>query len=248
MSVSVGQLRKTNVSNYMTDLGYTWSFVRTQGYDATNVYRENAIQLSGGRRFEPTESYYFRYTIKRIPASENIPGSNNMPVGSDPHDLGFSLCLYQGQGSTNGEHELGTYQNIGELESLDAYMPGVNNETKSFEIVFTPNAVYNYLCFRLKKTAYDYIYTPRNNRLSSSTIDLGDNGDLCVVNNILPVTAKKIGVQSRPGTLLCVNREDVRIGRSGLYQVNNGIPVTFLSILTPNNNIHDFIVDYTYDN
>ena len=248
MSVSVGQLRKSNVSNYMTNLDYTWSFVRTQGYDATNVYQENAIQLSGGKQFQPTETYYLRYTIKRIPNDQVIVGANQMPVGADPHNVEFSLCLYQGQGSTSGAHELGTYQDLGKLEKLQAYIPSLNNETKSFEIVFTPNATYNYLCFRLKKTAYDYIYSPRTDRLSASTIDLADGGDICTINNILPRTAKKIGVQSRPGTLLCVNREDIRIGRSGLFEVNNGIPITFLSILTPNNNIHEFTVDYTYDN
>jgi len=66
----------------------------------------------------------------------------------------------------------------------------------------------------------------------------------------LPVTANKIGIQSRPGVLIMVNQQPVRIGRSGTYEVNNGVKITSFGIIAPNgydpNNIDHFILDYTY--
>ena len=86
-------------------------------------------------------------------------------------------------------------------------------------------------------------------------------GDLCVINNILPTLGsgndakyyamEKIGIQTKPGTLLCVNHEPIRVGRSGIYEVNNGVKVYFVGICGPDgdnkDNINEFVLDYAYN-
>ena len=72
--------------------------------------------------------------------------------------------------------------------------------------------------------------------------------NLYEVKNILDLqsgqVAIKIGVQSRPGQMIVVNKEPIRIGRSGIYEINNGLQVNYFSIIPDNNIIPNFIVDY----
>ena len=38
----------------------------------------------------------------------------------------------------------------------------------------------------------------------------------------------KLGVQSRPGFMMCINGEEIHISRTGIYEINNGVlPITF---------------------
>ena len=88
---------------------------------------------------------------------------------------------------------------------------------------------------------------------AGNTLDFDDNGDVCIVNSILEVgvsAVDKIGIQSRPGALFCVNREPIRLGRSGVYEINNGTQISFVGVMAPNGDdttkIQDFILDYAY--
>ena len=57
---------------------------------------------------------------------------------------------------------------------------------------------------------------------------------------------KQIGVQSAPGFLMSIDGEAVRVGRSGIYEINNGISVSFIGfIVEPDDNKY-FILDYQY--
>lgn len=82
----------------------------------------------------------------------------------------------------------------------------------------------------------------------------GEKGDLCILNNILPQGKQnllKIGYQARPGSLILVNNEPIRVGRSGIYEINNGTKITSFMITAPNgdnpDNIDAFLLDYAYD-
>ena len=45
---------------------------------------------------------------------------------------------------------------------------------------------------------------------------------------------------------MCINGEEIRVGRSGLYEILNGYKVTFIGfIVEPNDNKH-FMLDYQY--
>jgi len=55
----------------------------------------------------------------------------------------------------------------------------------------------------------DFTYTRLIDLLASSII-ITNNGYLT-----------KIGVQGPPSLLMCINREQIRIGRTGIYELNN---------------------------
>ena len=58
-------------------------------------------------------------------------------------------------------------------------------------------------------------------------------------------TLKQIGVQGPPGLLMSINGEPIRIGRSGLYEINNGINTTFIGFIVEADEKY-FILDYQY--
>ena len=87
------------------------------------------------------------------------------------------------------------------------------------------------------------------------TLETGENGDVCSLNNILSLSkAKKywikMGYQSRPGNLIVVNGEPIRVGRSGIYELNNGTKIESFMIASPNGSenekIDAFLLDYAY--
>ncbi len=120
---------------------------------------------------------------------------------------------------------------------------GINSEFQTIELVFTPYRTCQVLVFQLRRVAYDYNTEPRIIELLES-----DTPDIARVNkNILSRQALKIGVQSRPGTLVIINDEPMRIGKSGVLEINNGITVYSVGFAAPNKNIDDFILDYIYE-
>ena len=134
------------------------------------------------------------------------------------------------------------------------YSSGDNNSSglgtspvKTIELIFTPyldigaNDIAA-LVFQLRRVSYDYTVTPR-----VVTIDETEgNRDVAEVGSILPYVADKIGIQTRPGSLVVINQEPMRVGKSGVLEINNGIKVTSVGMVAPQNEINDFILDYIY--
>ena len=113
------------------------------------------------------------------------------------------------------------------------------------DLVYTVNTnKVNCLYIELVTRACDYLYTTHG----QGNIIPGEGGlnprldwlkyncqvNHYIVNNLLNnnITAEKIGVQSRPGQLIVVNKYPIRIGRSGIYEVNDGyLKVKYFSII-----------------
>lgn len=78
------------------------------------------------------------------------------------------------------------------------------------------------------------------------------SGDVCTLNNLVNQTSgwTKIGYQCRPGSLVVVNGEPIRLGRSGIYEINNGTIINSFMIASPrgsnNKYIDAFLLDYAY--
>jgi len=49
---------------------------------------------------------------------------------------------------------------------------------------------------------------------------------------------------------MCINREQIRLGRTGIYEINNGIDITSISFVpkgsNDQNNLDYFIMDFEY--
>ena len=247
MSYRIGQIRKDSATSYLTDLSWTKSSIYTAGY-AGMKFKDYALYAN----FKATETYYLRFTIKRLSASDSrfsrFPMTKN---SNDPREMDITLQLFESDGSANGgNYELGTYQVIENRIPVEPYIVGQNSQYYVYETMFTPIKRFHYLGFILSRTSYDYTVIARND--ISSNINLTKNGDIAIVNNILPLEAvKKIGVQTRPGSLICINKEAIRVGRSGVYEMNNDVPISFVGMAGPNGsdakNINNFILDYAWN-
>lgn len=94
--------------------------------------------------------------------------------------------------------------------------------------------------------------------LNDRIIYSGENGDICRLKNIISQNSidgsnhwLKMGFQSRPGTLIVVNKCPIRVGRSGIYEINNGMIINSFMVTAPqgsdDNKIDAFLLDYAYD-
>lgn len=268
MPYQIGQIRKSNNTTYLNELTFVQYIGEhggfpIAGYGENTVFYDYAIQLANDQQFNANSTYYLRFTLNRINIKDTrfpsyIGGVREV---GDPRQMNIRLQLFKNT-NERGEYQLGTYQIIESNIQVDPYIQNFNTPQFSFETIFTPNDSYKYLVFILSRVQYDYVGDPDIDELfpgprddiNSSTIDLVNKGDLCTVNNILPYGrdyVDKIGIQSRPGSLLCINKEAIRIGRSGTYEVNNGVPITFVGFVGPNGhnatNIDKFIFDYAWN-
>lgn len=128
-----------------------------------------------------------------------------------------------------------------------------------FSFIFTPrdtDVTYNQIWIEILRESYDQ--NIKSNGIYGRKIDLdsglfqanvyelknllGDN------NGISDVTAlNHIGVYSHPNTIMAINGEEIRVGQSGYYELND-FEITSLGIAVDNDNNNDnkFIIDYQY--
>lgn len=138
------------------------------------------------------------------------------------------------------------YQN--RVDSNTGRQSNITVPYQSVELVFTPYENATCLVFQLRRVTYDYTVQPRVLTIVEQDVSSSTQRDVAIVNNILPKSlVNKIGIQTRPGSLVVINQEQMRVGKSGVLEINNGIPITSVSMVAPNNNIDDFILDYTYN-
>ena len=102
-----------------------------------------------------------------------------------------------------------------------------DNDWQAVDFIFTPyisglNSIY----FVLRRNSADYDF-PRYPKIVYQC--------LAVIGNILPVgNIVKIGVQTDPGTVLCINNEGIRVSSTGTYELNSGlISIDSFSIVAP---------------
>lgn len=92
------------------------------------------------------------------------------------------------------------------------------------------------------------------NPKSEDYIPPSEYGQFAKLTNIVPNSSSpwiKLGYQSRPGSLIVINKEPIRVGRSGIFELDNKLPIKDVRIANPggsksNNNIDAFLLDYAY--
>lgn len=188
-------------------------------------------------------SYYLCFRVKkRSSINENEENNNNDQLisNSDSGDQNIHLKLQHSDGSNTNEQILKKY-----------FISGTNSEEDEyefFEIVFTPNTEYDRITWELQRTGIDYIrdQTSDNNTCGrlAEIIDVG----LFKIKNKKDNNAQeltKIGIQGPPSLLICINGQQIRLGRNGIYEINGGIPINFVGFV-PNGSY--FFMDYEYEN
>lgn len=131
----------------------------------------------------------------------------------------------------------------------DTIDTNIRDQYKVIELIFTPYVNSNILVFELCRLAYDYNGIGEPRKVKINTI----NYDIANVQNILPtnVTIEKVGLQTKPGSYVIINGEGMRVGKSGVLEINSGIPITSIGLAAPgasssSDRINDFLLDYIY--
>lgn len=116
----------------------------------------------------------------------------------------------------------------------------------SFEVIIAPNSTYNQLIWELQRTREDYTVHEGEDQINGRITFVEVESFGTVINKISPSISPlaKIGIQGPPSLLMCINGEQIRIGKSGIYEINNSIPITFVGFIPKENDY--FIVDYEY--
>ena len=171
------------------------------GSQILNSFKEEAILIDEG--ILSGTHYYFHAKIKKISSVQT-----------------FYIYL----ANCDNDGKIGDSQQYLKTVTVSPAKSG-EADWMDIEFIFSPFASFNAIVFTMQRTAEDYA-TPRYATIVYQ--------ELSKINNLLPSLGAsslyKIGVQSRPGFLMCINGEEIRIGRNGIYELRNGfVYTTFFS-------------------
>lgn len=227
---SIGQMRRNQFTNYQTNMQYTFDKLLNDN-TAINFY-DPCIFLSGGNIVSFLYSYYLKFEVKQM--------------SNSPQD--FILKL------KNSENKIESTQTI----RIYQVKQGIGSTI--FEIIFNPNSNYNEIVFELSRMAIDYnIQNDDNSSGRKMEIKILN---FTRVNNVISnylatayhglTTLKKIGIQGPPRMLFCLDGEEIRIGRSGVYELyHDAIEISYLGFVIKDSLFTQdgkdfFILDFKY--
>ena len=63
---------------------------------------------------------------------------------------------------------------------------------------------------------------------------------------VAPYRLKRIGVQGTPGLIMCINGEQIQIGKSGIFEINIDYTVSYFGVVIEKDSDKIFLLDYQY--
>ena len=212
MAYVIGQYNKTKNqdNNIFMSLQTTGTPDRRKNQGDLNVFSEDIFSFEDEcvkvGSLNISNSYYFHGKIKRMTVDQTF---------------NIKLCYF------NPETE---------EEQITQYIKTINisaGDTRDWvdvEFIFTPLVTFDCILFELQRIITDFREENRYPLIAYEEFSL--------INNIIPIKIGnkikliKLGVQSRPGLLMCINQEEIRTCRTGVYEIKNGVmTVNFFSVL-----------------
>ena len=234
MSYKFGQFRKSQLSSYLTPLQYTVNDLRVQSSLSEGiVFVDKGVDLEDNNILQALtsgnkqRSYYIRFKIFKQDTIQKI-----------------TIRLV---------NTAKTEDNVQTIETVEIPI-GNTTDYSIFELILSPNDnhTYNQIYFELNRELIDYntlntdgTYGRKINILIDRLDEIYNVIDFLETSIENKGVLKQIGVQGPPGLLMSINGEAIRIGRSGLYEINNGINTTFIGFIVEANEKY-FILDYQY--
>ena len=222
-----GQFRKTQLNSYMTNIDYTIEDLETQSLTSDEmIFLDKKIIPQNNLMPEENnqmKSYYLRLKIYKMLSIQKI-----------------TLKLINTNKTEDNE------QFLDEIE----IPAGNKNEFFIYETVVTTNDIYNEIHLILSRTIEDYNIHDINNYYGRKmNIEVEKLTDVYnVINSISGVTSlKQIGIQSKPGLLMSIQGEGIHVGRSGIYEINNGYTIDYIGFIIEDEDDNTyFVLDYQY--
>lgn len=150
-------------------------------------------------------------------------------------------------------------QNSNDSQTIEDYTVPAGTGSTTFDIVLTPNATYNLIVFVLARTTEDYnvIENSQYGRIMDITVN---ENNIYLMTNIIDTLASsyglteliRIGVQGPTGLMMSINGEQIKIGKTGIYELNDiNIKITYLGFALKENVLNvdgydNFILDFEY--
>lgn len=231
MSYNIGQFRRPQLSSYSTSLSMTLSRQQTEGATSGDILFYNACgNLSGDNIINSQNCYYLRFGVGQRSDSQQT----------------FYLKL----------------RNVSETEDneqlIEEFKVTRGTGTTYFEVLLAPNATYNQILWELQRTALDYTMLNADGTYGR-VMNIVDYTYTRLVDVLATLKSTysgmeyltKIGIQGPPSLLMCINREQIRIGKTGIYEINNGINITSISFVPKESTLSSdgldyFIMDFQY--
>lgn len=157
--------------------------------------------------FSANKTYYFHGKVKRMADSNQVfyIKLKNLPTVTSTGDVELTQyikTIVVGQGNAR--------------------------DWVDVEFIFTPLSDFPALVFELQREARDYNKEARCPIIAY--LEISEVINYKTAAGATPLC--KIGVQSHPGLLMCINGEEIRIGRTGIYELKDGvIRTTFFSVV-----------------
>lgn len=218
----IGQIRRQqfSINDFKEDLTAICKKVESENkvVQADIAFTDMGIAINN-RSYVRTETYYVRVRIKRRTDSSQS----------------FEIKLQEDSGALLEEPRVQHIKNIVVYQKVNP-----KEEYDYFEFIFSPNSQYNKLVFTMSRTVTDFYTTTGSKHGRVMEFDIED---VRVVKNLLSSSVmtsyygdvgmfRKIGIQADPGLMFSLNGEEMRIGRSGFYELyDDNIPIVSLGFV-----------------
>ena len=227
----IGQFRRPQIDSYSTPLEMTLDRQQTESMTSGDITFYNACgNLSGTNIMNGQNCYYLRFGVKQRNDSEQI----------------FQLKIRNTSETEDNE------------QTIEEYKVNRGSGIVYFETILSPNSTYNQILWQLRRTALDYRMLNTDDTYGRiMNITEYTFTRLVDILTILKSTytgmqyLSKIGIQGPPSLLMCINREPIRIGKTGIYEINNNINITSISFvpktsILSSDGLDYFIMDFEY--
>ena len=227
--MNVGQFRCTQMSNYGDNISVTLDMQETslssESVSGNDLIFQNICINLQNNNLQNGQHYYLKFGVQRMNSEQR-----------------FYLKLKNTNVDADNE------------QFIKEYVVAAGTGWIYFETIISPNNVYNQILWELQRTVADY--TIIQNNISGRVMTI--NNENLILSRLIDVITylqstynennltylKKIGIQGPPSLLMCINGEEIRIGKSGIYQLyNDNIKITSLNFV-PNDAY--FIMDFEY--
>lgn len=238
MAYNIGQFRRTsNINDYYEDISnnFVIQYFQERLSELTStVFFENAYYdfSNTGNKLNKQNYYYLNFSVKKMNSIQN-----------------FYLKL---KNLTQSEDDFSD-NNEQVIAEFTVPQSTIEDDWSNFEIIIAPNKTYGQLYWDLRRTiSNDYL----------ATSDMQVEGAIgrkmtivinqfAIIKNIVRDINKivKIGVQGPPSLLMCINGEQIRIGKTGIFEINeDNVSISFVGFVpkVKNNILEYFIMDYEY--
>lgn len=238
MAYDIGQIRSPSISNFYDTINLNtleWNYTivddETEAVDPLK-FKDPYLPFNSGNLLIQGEHYYLRFDVKKTTTTQNISLKLKNP-SNDIEDI---------------EEEI---QN---LKTYNIQSTTQSNNIETHELIFTPNKNYSQILWELKRSVqHDYNF-------ENQSIDDNSIGRKIEISNIVLYKIKnilldlslfdkfykiiKIGIQGPSALLICINGQQIRIGKSKIFEINEEISIDFLGFVPKANEY--FIIDYEF--